>query len=108
MGLLVFFSYRFGRLGSPGCVIFLAALPGLIALSMVRGWLEHGAGNLVQPTEMTTVTLYTQMIARLAADALPEIVQMAIRTYLVLILLGLALILLALVGPLFMRKRKKQ
>ena len=108
MGLLVFFSYRFGRLGSPGCVIFLAALPGLIALSMARGWLEHSAGNLVQPAEMTTVTLYTQMIAQLAADALPEIVQMAIRTYLILILSGSTLILLALIGPLFMRKRKNK
>ena len=52
-GLLVLFSYRFGRLGSPGCVIFLAALPGLTALSMLRGWLEHGAENLIQPAEMT-------------------------------------------------------
>jgi hypothetical protein len=108
MGLLVLFSYRFGRLGSPGCVIFLAALPGLTALSMVRGWLEHGAGNLVPLTEMTTVTLYTQMIARLAAEALPEIVQMAIRTYMILVLSGLTLILLALIGPLFMRKRKSK
>src|SRR4030067_829815 len=66
MGLLVFFSYRFGRLGSPGCVIFLAALPGLIALSMVRGWLEHSAENPVQPAEMTTGALYTPMIAQVA------------------------------------------
>lgn len=108
MGLLVFFSYRFGRLGSPGCVLFLAALPGLIVLSGVRGWLEQTAGNSGQPAEMTTVTLYTQMISRLAADALPGMVQMAIRTYLTLILLGLILILLAVTGPLFMRKRKKR
>ena len=108
LGLLVFFSYRFGRLGSPGCVLFLAAIPGLIAFSMVRGWLEHSAGNLTQPSEMTTVTLYTQMITQLAADALPEIVQMAIQTYLILILLGFILILLALIGPLFMRKRKNK
>jgi hypothetical protein len=44
----------------------------------------------------------------LAADALPEIVQMAIRTYLILILLSLTLMLLALIGPLFMRKRKNK
>lgn len=107
IGLLVFFSYRFGRLGSPGCVLFLAALPGLLMLSMVGGWLEHSAGNLAQPTETTTVTLYTQMIGQLAADALPEIVQMAIRTYLILILLGLGLVLAALTGSLFMRKQNK-
>ena len=108
LGLLVFFSYRFGRLGSPGCVLFLAALPGLIVFSMLRGWLEHGVENLTQPTEITAVTLYAQPIARLATDALPDIVQMGIRTYLIVILLGLTLILLALVGPLFMRKRKNK
>ena len=112
LGLLVFFSYRFGRLGSPGCVIFLAAVPGLIVFSMLRGWLEHSAGDLAQPTEMTTVTLYAQPLAQLALDALPEIVQMAIQTYLILILLGLISVLLALISPLFVwmavRKRKNQ
>lgn len=108
LALLVFFSYHFGRLGSPGLVIFLAALPGLIAFSMLSGWLENSAENLAEPTEVTAVTPYTQVIARLASDALPEIVQMAIRTYLVLILLGLTLLLLALIAPLFLRKRKNK
>lgn len=108
LGLLVFFSYRFGRLGSPGCVIFLAALPGLILISGLRGSLERAVENPTQPTEMNSVTLYTQMISRLAADALPEIVQMAIRTYLVLILLGLGLMFAALIGPLFTRKKKNE
>ncbi len=106
LGLLVFFSYRFGRLGSPGLVIFLAAVPGLIVFSGMRGWLAQNAENPVQPTETTAVTVYKQMITQLAADALPEIVQMAIRTYLALVLLGLALIFVALIGPLFFRKRK--
>ena len=108
MGLLVFFSYRFGRLGSPGCVLFLGAIPGLIVFSGVRGWLEQTVENPASPTETTTLTLYTQMITRLAVDALPEIVQMAIRTYLILILLGVTLILVALIGPLFIRKRKNK
>jgi hypothetical protein len=108
LGLLVFFSYRFGRLGSPGCVLFLAALPGLIVFSMLRGWLEGGAENLAQPTEITALTLYAQPIARLATEALPEIVQMGIQAYLILILLGLTLILLTLIGPLFLRKRKNK
>lgn len=108
LGLLVFFSYRFGRLGSPGLVIFLAAVPGLIVFSGMRGWLAQNAENPVQPTETTAVTVYKQMITQLAADALPEIVQMAIRTYLALVLLGLALIFVALIGPLFFRKRKNK
>lgn len=108
LALLVFFSYRFGRLGSPGCVIFLTALPGLIAFSMLSGWLERGAGDLAEPTEVTAVTPYTQVFSRLALDALPEIVQMAIRTYLVLILLGFILLVAAWIGPLFLRKRKEK
>ncbi len=106
--LLVFFSYRFGRLGSPGLVIFLTALPGLAIFSMLRGWLEHGAGDLAEPTEMTAVTPYTQVIARLASDALPEIVNMAIQTYLILTIVGFILLLVALIGPLVWRKRKNK
>jgi hypothetical protein len=108
LGLLAFFSYRFGRLGSPGCVIFLAALPGLVMFSLLRGWLEHSANDPAQPTEITAVTPYTQAFARLALDVLPEIVQMAIRTYLILIILGIALILLALIVPRLMRKRRNK
>ena len=108
LGLLIFFSYRFGRLGSPGCVIFLAALPGLVLTSGMRGWLERAVENPAQAMEMNSVTLYTQMISRLAADALPEILQMAIRTYLVLIFLGLGLMLAALIGSLFTRTRRNE
>jgi hypothetical protein len=108
MGLLVFFSHRFGRLGSPGCVLLLATLPGLIAFSALRGWLEQGVEKASQPTEMTAIALYTQLINRLAAEALPEIVQMAIQMYLILSLLGIALIFLALLGSLFLRKRKNK
>lgn len=108
LGLLSFFSYRFGRLGSPGLVLFLAALPGILVFSGMLGWLEHGAQDLTQPTEVTAVTMYAQPLARLASDALPDLVQMAIRTYLSLALLGLFLILAALIAPLFIRKKSKE
>jgi hypothetical protein len=108
LGLLVFFSYRFGRLGSPGCVLFLAALPGLVLFSMLRGWLEHGAADLTQPTEINAVTVYAQPLARLATDALPGIVQMGIQIYLSLILFGLALLLLALIATLVGWRRKNK
>ncbi len=106
LGLLSFFSYRFGRLGSPGLVLFLAALPGILVFSGMLGWLEHGAQELTQPTQVTAVTMYAQPLARLAADALPDIVQMAIRTYLSIALLGLFLILVALIAPLFWREKR--
>lgn len=103
LGLLIYFSYRFGRLGSPGCVIFLSAVPGLIVFSGMRGWLENAGQNPV--TEETTLTLYTQMITRLAVDVLPNIVQKAIQTYLFLTILGLSLILVALICTLIFREK---
>lgn len=105
LGLLVFFSYRFGRLASPGCVIFLGALPGFVIFSGMRGWLENSVESLTQPAEITALSPYTQMFARLAADALPEVVQMALRTYLPLVIAGLFLMLAALIGAVFIRKR---
>jgi hypothetical protein len=108
LGLLVYFSYRFGRLVSPGCVIFLAAVPGLILFSGVRGWLEQAGQNPNPETEVTTVTLYTQMATRLAVDVLPNIVQKALQIYLLLTFLGLGLMLAALIGTLIIRGRKRE
>jgi hypothetical protein len=108
LGLLIYFSHRFGRLGSPGCVIFLSAVPGLVLFSGMRGWLE-GAGQNPDPgAEETYVTVYTQMISRLAVDALPDIVQKAIQTYLLLVILGFALMLAALIGVLISRARRNR
>lgn len=107
LGLLVYFSYRFGRLGSPGCVILLGALPGVVLFSMMRGWLEHAGQNPLPETEVTFVTIYTQMAARLAVDVLPNIVQKGLQTYLSLAIFGFGLILAALAGALIFRGRKR-
>jgi hypothetical protein len=103
LGLLIFFSYRFGRLGSPGCIIFMAAIPGLLLLSGARGWLENAAQNPA-PTETTVITRYTQ----LAADVLPTILQKAMVNYVILIFFGLGLMLVALIGAMFVRERKNK
>lgn len=106
LGMLSYFSYRFGRLGSPGCVIFLAAVPGVVLFSMVRGWLEHGAQN--EETKVTVMTEYTQVVTRLAVDILPNIVQKGLQTYLFLTLFGFGLMLAALISLLIVRLRKRQ
>jgi hypothetical protein len=108
LGLLVYFSYRFGRLGSPGCVIFLSAVPGLILFRGMRGWLERAGQNPNPGAEETTITLYTQMITRLAVDVLPDILQKAIRTYLLLTILGFGLMLAAWIGTLIGRARRNR
>ena len=101
LGLLILFSYRFGRLGSPGCAIFLAAIPGLILFGGLRGWLA-GVAQGSPALEQTSITRYTQ----LAVDVLPEVVKSALQTYLFLILIGFLFMLVALVGSLFFRGRK--
>ncbi len=105
LGLLIYFSYRFGRLGSPGCVIFLAAVPGIVLLSMVRGWLEQ-AGQDPQ-TEVTAISEYTQVMTRLAVDVLPDIVQKGLQTFLFLALFGFILILVACIGTIIAGVRKR-
>lgn len=89
--------------GSPGCVIFLAALPGLLLLGGLRGWLEN-ASQSPAPVEQTTITRYTQ----LAVDVLPATLQSAMITYGILVLSGFGLMLLAALGAIFFRGRKTQ
>ena len=101
LGLLAIFSYRFGRLGSPGCVIFLTAIPGLVFMLGLRGWIEQTAQNPTGGGEETFITRYAQ----LAADVLPDVVRQAIQTYTILIFLGLGLMFLALIGAIFIRER---
>ena len=72
--------------------------------------LTWGAGALEQATAAVAVTIdgvsvamelsvFNRPISYLTRDALPEIVQMGIRTFLTLILSGLTLLLPAHVGP---------
>lgn len=102
LGLLVLFSHRFGRLGSPGCVIFAAAVPGLILMGALRGWMEQ---NAQKPPDGDQVEAVTRYLA-LAADTLPEVIQKATSMYLVLVLLGLALMVFAFICSLIFRERK--
>jgi hypothetical protein len=106
LSLLAYFSYRFGRLGSPGCVIFLSAVPGVAMFSMMRGWLERAGQNPGAETEATALTIYTQMAEKLAVDVLPAIVQKSLQTYLILTVIGLTLMLGAVLGGLIFRWRE--
>jgi len=103
--LLVYFSHRFGRFGSPGCVIFLAAIPGIVLFSMARGWLEQAGQD--PETEVTALSEYTQLATRLAVDVLPGIVQKGLQTYLSLAFLGFGLMLVALIGTWIASVRKR-
>ena len=91
---LVLFSYRFGRIGSPGLVLFLTSLPGLLACASARRLLlsftplpfVRGQAGIVE------------RIGALASSVLPSLVQVMYRNYVICLLLGLALTVVALLG----------
>lgn len=102
--LLVLFSYRSGKLGSPGCVIFLAAIPGVLILNGLNGWMAKMAQNPPIASEQTPMTRYAQ----LAADVLPTILKNSLQLYLMLTLVGSILLALALLGFVFFREKKNK
>jgi len=91
---LIAFSYRFGRVGSPGVVLFAASLPGTVLSSLVRLWLRR-AVVAVPPTEEAGLA---EVARYFATNALLPLVQPISRIYLLALVGGLGLALLALVG----------
>nr|MBC7245570.1 hypothetical protein [Chloroflexota bacterium] len=91
---LIFFSYRFGRLGSPGVVLFMASLPGAV-FSLLLGALATEAQNLLLPGGASGLT---GVLGHMMAGVLPQIEPIIARNYLIALTLGVALILLAVLG----------
>lgn len=86
---LVFFSYRFGRVGSPGCVLFIASLPGAILFTFISLAVRPMTSPPVQESGING------MIGYLLSNTLPPLAQIASQSYLVFLALGLGLMLLA-------------
>lgn len=104
LGLVILFSYRFGKLGSPGCVIFLTAIPGLLLFGGLKGWIGQMAQNPPQGGEQTAIARYSQ----LASDVLPSILNSSLQFYIILALLGASLLVVALFGLIFIREKKNK
>ncbi len=100
--LLIVFSYRFGRLSSPGCVLFLTALPAAALLALVRQSLL----NQLATAPPTSESLSARLLS-LAVTALPGLLDLILRNYLIVAAVGLGLILLALLGALFWPQRRQ-
>lgn len=97
---LVYFSYRFGRLASPGCVLVVASLPGAAILAFL-GWAFH------PPAAPTSGEAgITERIGALAAEVVPALAQLVARTFLYALALGLLLIVLSFVGALVFRRKR--
>jgi len=83
---LIFFSYRFGRLGSPGCVLFVASLPG----ALIFAFLARAAQPLPTPPAGEEAGL-SGMAGYLASNLLPPLAGIFSRNYLIVLGIGFGL-----------------
>lgn len=90
---LVWFSHRFGRLGSPGCVLFAASVPGTILATIIAS--TAGQASRTPPPDEAGMT---GMAGYLASHVLPPLAQVMSRSYVIFLALGLGLMLLALLS----------
>lgn len=91
---LVLFSYRFGRITSPGIVMFISSLPGALVFSGASLALHNSGGNLQQAKEVGM----GGMASFIASNILPPIIQTIARDYLIILLAGLGLIIVSILG----------
>ena len=102
IGLLIIFSNRFGRLSSPGCVLFLTALPAAALLALMRQSLL----NQLAAAPPTGESLSARLLS-LAVTALPDVLDLVLRNYLIVVAVGLGLVLLGLLGALFWPQKRQ-
>lgn len=100
---LVFFSYRFGRLGSPGVALFVATLPG----ATISGLLWMAVQHQETPAPPGEAGGLTRLANYMLANVLPHVALIMVRNYLIALTLGLALMLLAILGGVAVRLARK-
>jgi len=93
LALLVNYSYRFGRVGSPGVVLSVSALPGVLFFSWVSAREPLLAASAARPERAGVLAP-----GSLLGAVLPEVLPAMARTYLVVLAVGLGLMLVAVLG----------
>lgn len=96
---LIFFSYRFGRLVSPGVVLFVTSLPGT-GVSVLLWGITQNQELPAPPGEAGSIT---GMLGYMLANILPHVVPIVVRNYLIVLALGFGLILLAILSSVVWR-----
>jgi hypothetical protein len=89
---VVLFSYRFGRIGSPGCVLFFASLPGALFFALLA--------TAIKPVPEPPVAEggMTGMLGYLASNVLPSLAKNIAQGYLIFLAVGFGVMLLAGLG----------
>ena len=97
---LIYFSYRFGRLASPGCVLIVASLPGAALLAFF-GWAFRPP-----PAAPSPEGGMSDRLGALVVEVVPPLAQLLARTFLYALAFGLLLMMLSFVGALIFRRRR--
>lgn len=98
---LILFSRGFGRIGSPGCVLFVVGLPGLALWAVWRGMTER------TPVLPDRVAGAFDLTGYILANALPSALRTMTQNYLLVIVIGLGLLTLAFLGTLIRRVARR-
>ena len=99
---VVFFSHRFGRLGSPGFVMCAASLPGAVLFSILAT--IGGAEGVVSPAREEGIA---RLGSYLASEILPPLAQVMSRNHLLFLFTGIGLMAIAILGSLIWRSTRK-
>lgn len=95
----MYFSYRFGRLYSPGCVSFFASFPGAVILGLL-GTTAQKVPPATPPPDSAGIT---GLAGYVAAYTVPHLAQLAAGIYLAVVGLSLLLMVVAVLGGLIWR-----
>lgn len=104
VGLLAFFSYRWGRLGSPGCALFLASLPNALLLGLPLSVLT-GRPPASGAEEDGTAIILTNISSTIIVDVFETLLRYAAITALIGAGLLAASVLGALIGRVLSRRK---
>ncbi|MCL5410274.1 MAG: hypothetical protein M1324_00250 [Patescibacteria group bacterium] len=103
LALLIFFSYGFGRMISPGIIFFIIGLPATILLLL----LQKGAGNSSEAVDLEKLSLGQRVGAAVKVVG-PQISDVLLKNYIILLLTGVVLILTGIIGRIIQRHKKKK
>ncbi|OGO13810.1 MAG: hypothetical protein A2Z66_10040 [Chloroflexi bacterium RBG_13_66_10] len=96
---LILFSYRFGRIGSPGLAIIAAACPGLSLFGFFAFVFNPPAASAAEPG-------MAELAGALVTNVLPSIARTAVPSYFYVAALGVLLVLAATLGTIAARMRR--
>lgn len=100
LALLIFFSYGFGRMISPGIIFFITGLPATILLLA----LQKGIGNSSEAVDPGKMSL-GQRIGLAVKEVGPQISDVILKNYIILVVVGTTLVLVGVIGRIIQKRK---